>query len=232
VRLTVDRSADALVNVAVRYSELGVSDKAMDYYSEALSVDPRHLGALDGRARAWRDWGFTAEALSDVDRGLKIAPSSAAFHNTKGTILQILHRYAEADGEYTAAARLAPAAPHAINNRGYLAFVEGRTDAALRDCSEALRRSPLFVPARHNLALIYAALGNTDLASSYFGRSSNAIARYNMGIVFLARKDFSRAAAEFEAASRANPSFAQARRRALQARHLAYTETERSDAYR
>jgi tetratricopeptide (TPR) repeat protein len=232
LRLAVDRSADSLVNIAIRYSELGISDKAMDYYSEALSVDPRNLVGLDGRARVWRDWGFTAEALSDVDRGLKVAPYSAAFHNTRGTILQTLHRYAEAADEYTAAARLAPTSPYAINNRGYLAFIEGRTEEALRDCSEALRRSPSFVPARHNLALIHAALGNNDLANSYFGRSSDAIARYNMGIVFLARKDYTRAAIEFDAATRTNPSFARAHRRAHQARHLAYIETERLDGYR
>ena len=231
-RLLLDRSADAFVRVAIRYGELGISDKAMDYYSQALARHPGHIAALDGRARIWRDWGFLPDALKDADRAIRLAPDSASAHNTRGTILQAMHRPADAAAEYGLAATLDPKAPHALNNRCYLAFTVGLADLAIRDCAEALRRDASFTPARHNLALIHAARGDTELASAYFGRSSNAIARYNMGIVFLARKDYSRAAAEFEAAARTDPAFTDAHRRARQAAHLVKTETERSHADR
>src|SRR5262245_24920359 len=64
--LILDRSAGRLVAVANRYYQMQIRDKAFDYYSEAVAVDHTHAGALDGRARVLRDWGFTDEALEDA----------------------------------------------------------------------------------------------------------------------------------------------------------------------
>ena len=231
--LIVDRSATRLVAVGNRYSQLLIRDKAMDYYAEAITLDETYTGALDGRARVLRDWGFIDEALSDALRAVRSSPDSAAAVNTLGTILQGLGRHDEAAVVYARAADLDPTAPHAMSNLCYLSFLAGRHDDAARRCSDALSRSETFAPARNNLALAYAAAGQAETARSYFlGGSDDAAGHYNLGIVLLAQKRYDEAAAEFHAATRRNPSFAAAHRRARQAEHSAELERKSSHAGR
>jgi Flp pilus assembly protein TadD len=222
LQLLVDKSPMARVRVASRYYQLGIRDKAMDYYSEALTIDPKHAPALDGRARVWRDWGFIGQAMSDAHRATYFAPASAPAQNTLGIVLQALHQDESAARAFRKAADLDPKAAYALNNLCYLSFIRGRTEDAARDCSEALAREASFVPAQNNLGLAYAALGYPDVAFGYFRSSAgDAVARYNMGIVFLAERRYSAAAKEFQAAFTILPSFLAARRRAIQAANLA-----------
>lgn len=231
--LMVDRSADRLVAVASRYYQLRIRDRAMDYYSEAIIVDGAHTGALDGRARVLRDWGLADEALGDALRAARSSPDSAASVNTLGTILQALGKYEEATIVYTRAADLDGGAPYAMTNLCYLSFLAGRLHTAARHCSTALSRSGAFAPARHNLALTYAAAGLSDTARSFFLNSTDdAVGHYNLGIVLLAQKRYADAATEFHAATRRNPSFAAAHRRARQAEHSALLERKSSHAGR
>ena len=231
--LIVDRSATRLVAVGNRYSQLLIRDKAMDYYSEAITLDETHTGAFDGRARVLRDWGFIDEALSDALRAVSSAPDSTAAVNTLGTILQALGRYDDAAAVYARAVDLDRAAPHAMTNLCYLSFLAGRLDTAARECSVALSRSKGFAPARHNLALTYAAAGDTATARSFFLDSTDdAVGHYNLGIVLLAQKRYADAATEFHAATRRNPSLAAAHRRARQAEYSAALERNSSDAGR
>jgi protein O-GlcNAc transferase len=223
--LILGRSPGRLVSVGNRYYQLGIRDKAMDYYSEAITLEEQHAAALDGRARVLRDWGFIDEALSDALRAVRSSPDSAAAVNTLGTILQALGKDEEAVVVYTRAADLDRTAPYAMTNLCYLSFLAGQHQAAARDCSDALSRSNAFAPARNNLALAYAAAGQADTARSYFlGSTDDAVGHYNLGIVLLAQKRYEEAAAEFHAATRRNPSFAAAHRRANQAEHSAALE--------
>jgi protein O-GlcNAc transferase len=223
--LTLDRSAGRLVAVGNRYYQLQIRDKAFEYYSEAVALDGTYAAALDGRARVLRDWSFADEALADAQRAARSSPESAAANNTLGTILQALGKHDEAAVVYARSADLDRSAPYAISNLCYLSFLAGRLEDAARDCSDALSRSKGFAPARNNLALTYAASGNADTARSFLlGDADDAVGHFNLGIVLLAQKRYEEAAAEFHAATRRNPSFAAAHRRARQAEHFANLE--------
>jgi protein O-GlcNAc transferase len=231
--LIVQRSPARLVAVGNRYYQLRIRDRAMDYYSEAITLDQSHGGALDGRARVLRDWGLTDEALSDALRAVRSSPDSATAINTLGTILQALGKHEEAAVVYMRAADLDRTAPYAMTNLCYLSFLAGQHEAAARDCSDALSRSNEFAPARNNLALAYAAAGQADRARSYFlGSPDDAVGHYNLGIVLLAQKRYDEAADEFHTATRRNPSFAAAHRRARQAEYSAALERTSSHAGR
>ena len=231
--LLVDRSASRLVAVANRYYQLQIRDRAMDYYSQAIGVDHSHTGALDGRARVLRDWGFIDEALSDALRAVQSSPDSPEPANTLGTILQALGRLDDAAVVYSRASELDRTAPYAMSNLCYVEFLAGRLEDAERVCAGALSRSKEFAPARNNLALAYAAAGQAEAARSYFlGNGDDAVGHYNLGIVLLAQKRYGDAAAEFHAATRRNPSFAAAHRRARQAEQSAAMERKSSHAGR
>jgi Flp pilus assembly protein TadD len=115
-----------------------------------------------------------------------------------------------------------PNAPYALTNLCYLSFLEGRTDAALRECRQALKLDPEAASAHNNLALIYASQGRLDLARLELFRSGDeASAQFNIGVIYMATKDYSNAAMAFQAALGARPSFSAAGQRARQAQALA-----------
>jgi tetratricopeptide (TPR) repeat protein len=214
-------SAESLRNVADEYRRLGVLDVAFRYYNGALRADPTDAAAYDGLARIWRDWGFPGLGLGDASRAVYYARSAGASYNTLGTVMQALGNRREARAAYEQARRSDPHASYALTNLCYLSFLEGKTGAALGECRRALELDPEAKAAHNNLALIYASQGRLDLARSELsGSGDEAASQFNMGVIYMATKDYTNAATAFQAALVARPSFSAAGLRARQARAL------------
>ena len=136
-------------------------------------------------------------------------------------MLQALGHRASARERYHEALTLDPGAAYAHNNLCYVAFLNGDFGEAHAQCRAALRIAPGFAAARNNLGLVYAALGRLDQARhEFFDGGDAAAGHYNMGIVQLANRYYVRAAAAFDAAAEARPSWSAALTRAWQARRL------------
>jgi tetratricopeptide (TPR) repeat protein len=212
-------SAEGHCLVAERYRQHGILDAAYDHFTKALALNPRNASAYEGLARVWRDWGLPQLGLADAHRATFYAPESATARSTYGTLMQALGRYRDARTAYELAAQLDPRAAYAVNNLCYLAFLEGRTDAAIERCTAALTLDPSLTAARNNLALAFAASGKLDLARAQFlDAGDRASGLYNMGIVYLATGDKAGALAAFDEATRTRVTFAVARERANQIR--------------
>jgi tetratricopeptide (TPR) repeat protein len=214
--------AESLRNVGDEYRRLGVLDVAFRYYNGALRADPTDSAAYDGLARIWRDWGLPGLGLGDASRAVYYARSSGTSYNTLGTVMQALGNRREARAAYAQALRSDPHASYALTNLCYLSFLEGHEGAALGECRQALELDPEAKPAHNNLALIYASQGRLDLARSELSRDGDeAASQFNMGVIYMATKDYTRAATAFQAALVARPSYSAAGQRARQARALA-----------
>lgn len=205
--------------VAEMYRRLGVLDAAYDHFARAAREDPADAAAFDGLARIWRDWGRPDLGLEDARRAIDRAPDSPAAFNTFGTLLQALGRTDAARAAYERALALDARASYALNNLCYLLTLEGRSVPAIAACRQALQVDAGLRPARNNLALAYAVAENLEAAGREFAASGSPAAKeYNMGIVYLAKRQFKQAAAAFEAAHRLQPSLGLAVVRARQAR--------------
>lgn len=202
------------------YRKLGIADAAFDYLTHAVRLDPTDAAAYDGLARIWRDWGYPNLALGDARRAVYHGPLSAAAHNTLGTILQALGQRRGAKAQYTRALALDPRASWALNNLCYLSFLEGELESGTATCKAALEIAPGLQPAHNNLALLYAAAGKLDLAVREFSSAGGPASQFNLGIVYLAGKQYAKAAEAFDAARRARPAWRAAGDRARQARTL------------
>jgi tetratricopeptide (TPR) repeat protein len=229
LKAAADPSAESFDAVGYRYYQLGVLDAAMNFYSRALASSPHDVGALDGRARIWRNWGQLDGALGDASRATYFAPGSPQVWNTLGTILEIAGRSTEAADAYRHAVALDDKAVYAMNNLCYLSFVAGDMHEALDQCSRALLVDEDFVPARNNRGLVYAASEEPDRAFADFSKAGPARASYNFGIVLMAEKKYTAAAKAFEAAYHADPDFIAAHARARRARLLDLTAKETSN---
>lgn len=207
--------------VAEAYRRVGILDTAHRHLTRATDLDRTDAAAYDGLARIWRDWGFASVGLGDAYRAVYFAPASPAVHNTLGTLLQALGQGPAARQAYMRALAIDTGAAYALNNLCYLSFLEGALTTAEERCRAALRVDPGLAAARNNLALVYAAAGCLDCARREFLLASDAVAaQYNLGIVYLAQRDYARAARAFDAAVAQRPALRGARARARQARAL------------
>jgi tetratricopeptide (TPR) repeat protein len=215
-------SSEAYRRVAVEYRRLQVFDRAHEFFTEAVKIDPRNAAAFDGLARTWRDWGLPRLGLSHAYMAVYLAPDWAAAQNTLGTLLYVLGNGTEARRRFERAITIDPRAAYALNNLCYLSFTEGDEPRAIAECSDALTRQPGLTAARNNLALVHAAAGRLELsAREFLTAGPRGIGFYNLGIVHMARRDYSRAVVAFETAFRETPSLWEADVRAREARTLA-----------
>ncbi len=211
----------AYVRAAETFAERGVRDQALDFLTVAIRLDGRNARAYDLRARIWRDWNLPDRALEDVKQAVRHDPQSPEVRNTAGTVFFALGQHAEAQRYFGMALSLDPSAAYAANNLCYMAFLAGDFATAEARCRQAIALSPDVAAARENLALIYAGvdmrLSAQELAAS---PASDGQARYNLGILHLARREPAEALAAFEAACAVEPPVRDACARAAQTRSL------------
>lgn len=217
-------TAHAYRQVGLEYRRLGVLDMAYRHFSKAVELDRKDAASFDMRARIWRDWGFPVLGYADAYRAIELAPRSAAAANTLGTLFEAAGNPGAARVWYERAITLEPAAAYALNNLCYL-FVMRAESNAVAACRRALEAAPDSVSARNNLALAYAAGDEDDAALAQFTASVDAAAaQYNMGIVYMARRQYPKALDAFAAALRLNPSLPQATALFSQARQAMGTD--------
>lgn len=195
--------------LAQAYAAAGVLDAAFDHYTAALLLDPYDVPSLDGLARIWRDWGFLQNALTLAYQAVYWSPSSAAAHNTLGTVLLRLGEMDAAQQRFDTVRTLDPGVAYPLNNLCFLELLRGRPADAASLCREAAALEPSTAPeVRNNLALALASSGDLDGAFAAFATgSSPAVAAYNQGIVLLAARHFGRAREAFARARIADPAF-------------------------
>jgi len=221
-RLAASPTVGQEVGLAQAYVRAGILDQAYEHFARATKLDPGEGAAWDGVARIWRDWGFPHIGLGDAYRAVWAAPRSPAVRNTLGTILQYLDRGSDARAQFAQALAFDPGAAYAENNMCYSWLMEANAAAAGDACSRALGIDPEMLPARNNLALARAINGDLAGAAEIFGRvGGEAVAQYNLGIVYLSQRRYSVAADAFDRAAELQPALVLARARARQARQQA-----------
>lgn len=206
--LTLEPTAANHRAVAAAYVRHGVLDLAHEHFSAAVALEPTDGASWDGLARIWRDWGFPHLALPDAYRAVYFVPASPATHNTLGTVLQALGRYADARSQFEQALSLDVTAAYALSNLCHGWRLEGDPARAANACRDALKLRPDLESARNNLALAYQAEGNLSAALDTLAASSDkARAAYNEGLLHLAGHRYREALNAFDRARAARPQY-------------------------
>jgi Flp pilus assembly protein TadD len=154
-----------------------------------------------------------------------LAPDSASAANTLGTLLQGVGDTRSARQWFERAFILDPHASYALVNICYSAVMLGQRDALDR-CRRAVALAPASTVARNNLALAYAARGDFASARDEFQHARNSVAEYNLGIAYLATRNYHQALTAFHAALNLDPTSTAAAQRAQQARASALAEDD------
>src|SRR5262245_58852534 len=149
--------------------------KAIDYYDQAIQLDPNYALAYAERAEAWAFMGdLTGErptaypkARSDAEKAVAIAPDLAEARASLGWVRCLAEwKFAEGLSELQRAKELSPANPTANDLLARIIVYLGRFDEAERQAREAMELDPLSTVTQGNLARVLFYAGQLDEADA------------------------------------------------------------------
>ena len=224
--LAAQPGAATQVAVGNLYLGLGVRDEAYEHFQAALKYDRTSSPAFEGLARIWRDWERPDIALADAYRAVHHDPQSAAARNTLGTVFQALGRFDDARAAYVDAVGLNPGAAYALNNLCYLSLQRGNSKEAREECELAVLVDPTLRVARFNLAKVYDGMGLAVRAEEERRVASDPVmSDCYEGVLRRNRREYGLAAAAFDRACLARPTFTEACSSAAESQLFADAQT-------
>jgi TolB-like protein/Flp pilus assembly protein TadD len=149
--------------------------KAIDYYDQAIELDPKYALAYAERAEAWTILGDLTgqrptaypKARSDAEKAVAIAPALAEARAALGFVRCFVDwKFAEGLAELKRAKELSPANPTANDLLARIIVYLGRFDEAERQARQAVELDPLSTVTQGNLARVLFYAGKLDEADA------------------------------------------------------------------
>jgi serine/threonine-protein kinase len=149
--------------------------KAIDYYDQAIQLDPDYALAYAERGEAWAFTGdFTGQrptaypkARSDAEKAVAIAPTLAEARAALGWGLCLVDwKFTEGLAELRRAKELSPANPTANDLLARIIVYLGHFDEAERQARQAVELDPLSTVTQSNLARVLFYAGKLDEADA------------------------------------------------------------------
>jgi TolB-like protein len=150
--------------------------KAVDYFDEAIRLDPDYALAYAERAEAWTFIGdLTGErptayskGRSDAEKAVAIAPLLAEARGALGFVRCFVDwKFAEGLTELKRAKELSPANPTANDLLARIIVYLGQFDEAERQARHAVELDPLSTVTQGNMARVLFYAGKVDEADAY-----------------------------------------------------------------
>jgi tetratricopeptide (TPR) repeat protein len=190
-------------------------DDEIDFYSEAVRLQPDFAEAFYNRGIARKDKGDMEGAERDFEQAIGVQPDYAAAFNNRGVARKAKHDLDGALQDYDEAIRLQPDFAIAFNNRGNARKDKGDLEGALQDYDEAIRLKSDYAGAFYNRGSARADKGDPDGAIADYTEAIRlkpdyAEAFYNRGNARKAKGDPDGAIADFIEAIRFRPDYAKA----------------------
>ncbi|MGA8277581.1 MAG: tetratricopeptide repeat protein [Rhodanobacteraceae bacterium] len=157
--------------------------KAIDYFNEAVRIDPRYARAYAGLSQTWTSHAAQflsgtamnqayAKAREAANIALALDPNLASAHIARAYLLQSADfDWAGADAEFRRALQLAPEDGRAKFMWGVLLATMGKLEPAVRLTQQALASDPLHAIWYSWLAQYFSSLGRLDEAEQAIGRA-------------------------------------------------------------
>lgn len=118
------------------------TDDAMLDFNEALRINPRSVGALQGIATVWQRRHENEKALQTLKTALAIAPENAAIYGQRAQFWSSLQKWDNAIADLDQVTRLKAQDASAFCERAKCRLALRQYDKAIRDANEALRLDP------------------------------------------------------------------------------------------
>ena len=147
--------------------------KAIDYFDQAIQLDPNYALAYAERSEVWTVMGDLtgqrstafSKARSDAEKAVAIAPSLAEAHAALGWVRAFTEwKFAEGLSELQRAKELSPANPTANDLLARVIVYTGRMEEAERQARQAVELDPLSAATQFTLGRVLFYAGKLDEA--------------------------------------------------------------------
>lgn len=157
---------DAWNNLGILAAREGNTDTAIQYFQQALQIDPDHTIALLNLGNAYRQKKDWPEAERVLKHALALNSDDADANFNLGMVYAQQNDTAQAYEFLQKALAARPAFPEALNNLGILYLRTKRPAEAQRSFEESIRIAPDYDQSYLNLARLYAIEGERDKAKA------------------------------------------------------------------
>ncbi len=156
---------------ALHLARLGRWQEAETELQRALALDPLSL-IINTDAAEVAYWSRKPQlAMSRIEAVLVLNPGFAQAHLVKGKVLEQLHRYRDADAEFTEAGRLFGQPANLLSMRAHALALAGENDNSLKIAKELEAISAQRYVSGVHIAQVYCALNKTDEAMRWLDRA-------------------------------------------------------------
>ena len=192
---------------------------ALDYFDQALRMDPKFALAYAGMADASlrmntirKDSLWTQKALADAQQAQQLNDKLPEVHATLGSVYRATGKYSEAVGELKRALALAPNSDQAYRLLGDTYLKSGNGAAAIDALQKAVQLNPYYWGNQDALGSAYFQLGDYPKALIAFQRITelepDVDAGYeNVGNVYLQQGRYQEAVPYFQKALQIEPYY-------------------------
>jgi tetratricopeptide (TPR) repeat protein len=199
-----------LYNTGQVHAAMGDAQRGIDYYSEAIEMDPNYSEYQNERGNLYLQLGRLDEAIADYHSAIASSPPYWEVWSNLGQVHKLKGQLAEAIAAYDRAIDIDPGQLLPWLGRAQALEAAGRPEAALADYSAALALDPKQPLALSNRAEILYSQGRLDLALEDLGRAieldrANPGLYYNRSVALADSGDPERAAEDLRAYLRLLP---------------------------
>jgi adenylate cyclase len=185
--------------------------KGIEYFEQAIKVDPNYALAYSGLARSyhWLGWGrpeLYIKLTKAAKKAIQIDDTVAEPHAALAYVM-FNHNWdwKRSEREFKRAIELNPGYGEA--HHGYALYLQslGRWDEAILEINKAIDLDPLTLPQKESAANIYTCAGRYDLAIEKLQSAlqlypNSANFHYDLGNVYIRKKMFKNGLAETQKA--------------------------------
>ncbi len=206
------------------YYYLAKGEQTLEAAQMALGIDQKNARALWCRGNAYRDLKRYAEAITDYEAAIALAPNFAKPHHGLGNAYKDQKEYAKAIEQYELAIEKDPNNAAAYNNLGIVYYEQKEYAKAIEKYELAIEKDPDNAVVYYNLGLVYYDQKDYTQAIEQYrlaiAKDPDYLAPYNsLGSVYHRKREYVKAIANYTQAIEKAP-------------HVALYFRNRGDAYR
>jgi tetratricopeptide (TPR) repeat protein len=197
-------------DLAEAWANLGNVRQSQERLAEAeacqrqvLALRPDHVEAHYNLGNVLALAKHSEEAAAELEEALRLNPGLTKARNNLGNVLRTLERYEESVAQYRMIPHGDTEFAGAYNNMGLALLALGRHEEAIDAIKQTLALDPSMAEAYCNLGAVYHAQNHLNTAELCYRqahkiRSDLPKNRMNMGLIHLARGNFSEGWKEYE----------------------------------
>jgi len=200
-----------LYNIAQVYAATKNYDRAIEYYTSAMEMDPNYSEYYNDRAGLFLKLDRLEEAERDYLRAIELSPPYFEVFTNLGQCYRKMGRFDQAVDAYTRAIDLEPLQPLAFLGRGNASDEMGLLAEAEADYTAALELDPEMWDAYASRGVLFYQRGDleaslSDFTNAILRRPDNSDLYRNRGLLFSAMSRYADAREDFGQALRLGAS--------------------------